>query len=155
MQLHDLLAPQCTAVCEQQINSKKRALEELSRLLSKNSTIDQTELFDALLARERLGSTSIGHGIAIPHARITGLQKPIVALLRLEKPIDFEATETVMLLCGLLVPEKATDEHLAILSYLAKLFNEPLTQKTLASCTNSTTLYKQALECAENGTNNR
>ena len=107
-----------------------------------------------LLTRERLGSTGIGHGIAIPHARIGGIDKPIGALLRLEQGIDFDAQDDqqVDLLCALLVPEEATDEHLKTLSHLAKLFNQSEVQSQLRQCDDGNSLYQASLKHAKNCT---
>ena len=126
MHINELFHPARIA-CRQSISSKKRSLEILSRLLA-DSTPDLTEgeVFDSLIGRERLGSTGLGKGVALPHGRINGLTKPLGALLTLEQGVDFDAIDKqpVDLLFALLVPEESTDEHLQILALLAKLFSQ-------------------------------
>lgn len=107
--------------------SKKRALEALSELLSEGlDTLPATQVFSKLIARERLGSTGLGHGVAIPHARVEDLQEARGALIHLSDPVDFEALDQqpVDLLFALLVPEHFTDEHLQILASLADMFSD-------------------------------
>ena len=107
------------------LTSKKRVLERLAALLTIEGKPPGTEqIYEKLLERERLGSTGMSHGIAIPHARIKGLRQPRGGFLRLDEPIDFDALDgqPVDLVFGLLVPEQATDEHLALLAELARLF---------------------------------
>lgn len=127
MQINELFHPARIA-CKQSCASKKRSLEILGRLLA-DSTPDLTEgeIFDSLIARERLGSTGLGKGVALPHGRIQGLTRPMGALLTLEDGIDFDALDKqpVDLLFALLVPEESTDEHLQILAALAGLFSQP------------------------------
>jgi len=107
--------------------SKKKALEHLAGLLTLEGRPPAAEqIYEKLLERERLGSTGMSHGIALPHARVKGLRNPRGALLRLSEPIDFDALDgqPVDLLFGLLVPEQATDEHLGLLAELARLFGD-------------------------------
>ncbi|MDN5937360.1 MAG: PTS sugar transporter subunit IIA, partial [Salinisphaera sp.] len=119
-------------VCEQQsqvaddISSKKRALESLSEQLAAAAPgVDADDVFTALVNREKLGSTGLGDGVAIPHGRLSGVQSCVGAMLRLVSPgVDFEAPDSkpVDLFFGLLVPEDSTDEHLEILRNLAEMF---------------------------------
>jgi PTS system nitrogen regulatory IIA component len=105
--------------------SKKKVLERLASLLTIEGRPPGSEqIYEKLLERERLGSTGMSHGIALPHARIKGLRHPRGAFLRLEEPIDFDTLDgqPVDLVFGLLVPEQATKEHLALLAELARLF---------------------------------
>ena len=107
--------------------SKKRALEYLSQLISKNEpSMDSGEIFNSLLAREKLGSTGVGKGVAIPHGRMKSCSKPIGALIKLNQAIDFDAIDNdpVDLLFALLVPEESTEEHLQILASIAEMFND-------------------------------
>ena len=113
--------------CRDPASSKKRALQELARLLSLSAPeLDENAVFDKLLERERLGSTGLGHGIALPHARIQGIEEACGAFLQLENPIDFDAIDNqpADLIFGLLVPESATEEHLRLLAQLATLFQD-------------------------------
>jgi nitrogen PTS system EIIA component len=150
MQLRDLLSADSTFVQETVLDSKKRVLQTLSQLLAKQANpLEESELFEHLLTRERLGSTGIGYGIAIPHARIAGISKPVGALLQLKHAVDFDSPDKqgVDILFGLLVPEDATDEHLKILAHLAKLFKEESVQNSLRQCQDARSLFQQALKC--------
>lgn len=114
--------------------SKKRALEEMGRLLSSAAPgLAPEEVFDKLLERERLGSTGLGHGIGLPHARMSGVDTAYGAFIQLATGIDYDAIdkEPVDLIFGLLVPEEATQEHLQLLANLALLFNNADFCKTL------------------------
>lgn len=106
-----------------EISSKKKALQEISRLFAESdNTLDQNLIFDALTDREKLGSTALEQGIAIPHCRINGCTQAQSAILTLRGGIDFDARDgqAVDLLWALIVPEQSTDEHLDILAQLAK-----------------------------------
>jgi PTS system nitrogen regulatory IIA component len=126
MQIPELLTAERIA-CQQECSSKKRSLELLGKLLA-DALPDFTdgEIFDSLIGRERLGSTGLGNGVALPHGRVQGLKEPIAALLVLSAGIDFDAIDSkpVDLLFALLVPEESTDEHLQILARLAEMFSD-------------------------------
>jgi len=126
MQIPELLTPARIA-CQQECSSKKRSLELLARLLA-DALPDFTdgEIFDSLIGRERLGSTGLGNGVALPHGRMQGLKEPIAALLVLHTGVDFDAIDSkpVDLLFALLVPQESTDEHLQILARLAEMFSD-------------------------------
>jgi PTS system nitrogen regulatory IIA component len=110
-----------------QIQSKKRLLEFIAELFAENNSQTQaTDIFERLIERERLGSTGLGKGIALPHARIDGLEQARAVFVRLENSIDFDAIDNqpVDLVIALLVPADATDAHLQILAGLARFFNE-------------------------------
>ncbi|MEJ2345126.1 MAG: PTS IIA-like nitrogen regulatory protein PtsN [Gammaproteobacteria bacterium] len=113
--------------------SKKRALEELSTLMAENTPdLTKEEIFESLIGRERLGSTGLGHGVAIPHGRVKGRDQAVGAFLQLAEAIDFDAVDgkPVDLLFALLVPDHFTDEHLEVLSQLAEMFaNEQLCER--------------------------
>jgi len=131
--------------CDNKAKSKKKALEALSSLLvSESSDTSEEEIFESLINRERLGSTGLGHGVALPHARLPGRQTAIGAFIKLQQPIDFDAIDnkpTDLLFC-LLVPDHFTDEHLEILAQLAKLFgNESFCDKLRASNTEEQILH--------------
>lgn len=106
--------------------SKKRAFEQAGLLFENHHGIARASVTDNLFARERLGSTGLGHGVAIPHGRIKGLKNPLAAVLRLQQPIGFDAPdeEPVTLLIVLLVPEAATQRHLEILSEIAEMLSD-------------------------------
>ena len=116
--------------------SKKRAFEEAGLLFENLHGLSRALITDSLFARERLGSTGLGHGVAIPHGRIKGLKAPMAALFQLAQPIGFDAPDEqpVNLLIFLLVPEAATQKHLEILSEIAELLSDaPLREKIKAS----------------------
>lgn len=109
-------------------HSKKAALETLASLIAgADPSLTQAEVFNSLISRERLGSTGLGQGVALPHGRLKNGDKTLGAFIRLESAIDFDAVDQkpVDLLFALLVPEESTDEHLQILSQLAELFSQP------------------------------
>ena len=109
------------------LNSKKRALEVLSELLADaQPNLTTEEIFACLIRRERLGTTGVGHGIAIPHGRLQGLEKPVGAMLSLRHGVDFLANDEqpVDLLFAMLVPEDANESHLEILAALAEMFTD-------------------------------
>lgn len=144
MHITSLFSPESVSCC-QETTSKKRALEQLSQLLTQNTTsITAEEIFDRLVGRERLGSTGLGHGVAIPHGRISGLQTPTAACIRLESGVDYDAPDrkTVDLMVALLVPEEATDEHLQLLAQLAEMFSDNDFTQKLRETRNSQELYQ-------------
>lgn len=106
--------------------SKKRAFEEVGLLFENLHGLNRALITDSLFARERLGSTGLGHGVAIPHGRIKGLKAPMAAVVQLAQPIGFDAPDEqpVSLLIFLLVPEAATQKHLEILSEIAELLSD-------------------------------
>ncbi|HEB54716.1 MAG TPA: PTS IIA-like nitrogen-regulatory protein PtsN [Gammaproteobacteria bacterium] len=143
MQLSDLLSED-RIVCDVNAHSKKRALEALSQLLAQNQIyVTAGDIFDSLLSRERLGSTGIGYGVAIPHGRVKNTPQASGAFIRLSDGIDFDAIDRqpVDLIFALLVPEESTDEHLAILSELAGLFNEQSFRDSLRQARNEHEIY--------------
>ncbi|HFE47773.1 MAG TPA: PTS sugar transporter subunit IIA [Chromatiaceae bacterium] len=126
--------------CASATGSKKRILEAAGHLLAHaNPELDEQDIFNKLLERERLGSTGFGHGVALPHARIAGIDQAYGCFLRLSEPVDFDAIDDapVDLVFALLAPEAATDEHLRILSTLASLFGDTHFRDALrnAECT--------------------
>lgn len=126
MQIAEILTPdriQCKVVCK----SKKDSLDILAKSIANgDASLTQTEVFNCLLARERLGSTGLGHGIAIPHGRLKRSNITIAAFLQLKNGINYDAVDQqpVDLMFALVVPEKSTDEHLQILSRLAEMFSD-------------------------------
>ncbi len=106
--------------------SKKRVLEQIAQLIARDlPDLDAQQIFESLIAREKLGSTGFGNGIAIPHCRLPGCSQPLSAVLRLDAPVDFDAIDgaPVDLLFVLLVPEAATDEHLELLRQIASMLD--------------------------------
>lgn len=115
--------------------SKKRAFEHAALLFENNEGIARTTVFDSLFSRERLGSTALGHGVAVPHGRIPNLAEPVAAFIRLSDGIPFDAPDdqNVQLMVVLLVPENATQEHLEILAALAKLLSDESVRQQLST----------------------
>ena len=144
MQISEILASD-SILYGQTLTSKKTTLEELSRLLANTDTsLGHIEIFDCLVAREKLGSTGLGHGIAIPHGRLKGGKKTIAAFIQLQHGIDFDAVDGVPvdLLFALLVPEDSTEEHLQTLSHLAEMFSNTDTLGELRSGSSANQIYE-------------
>jgi nitrogen PTS system EIIA component len=125
MQLSDLL-DLSRIECDGQATSKKRIFEQLSALIAADQNeISESDIYDCLLARERLGSTGFGHGIALPHGRVA-ISRAIGAFIHLNQAIGYDANDglPVDLIFGLLVPREATEEHLQLLGQLATMFSD-------------------------------
>lgn len=124
--------------------SKKRAFEEVGLLFENLHGLNRALVTDSLFARERLGSTGLGHGVAIPHGRIKGLKAPMAAVLQLAQPIGFDAPDElpVSLLIFLLVPEAATQKHLEILSEIAELLSDAALRAKLNNSATPTELHE-------------
>ncbi len=125
LELDAVITPERTVIGAP-ANSKKKVLELISQELhSARPELDADDLFSRLTDRERLGSTGFGNGVAIPHCRLGACQAPTGLLLRLAEPIDFDAMDQkrVDLICALIVPEEANQEHLQILSRIAERFS--------------------------------
>jgi nitrogen PTS system EIIA component len=145
MNLETLVSPESVVYCAD-VSSKKRALEILAELLATQTEAqDPLAVFQLLTEREKLGSTSLGHGVALPHARTSMCTNAIGAFIKLDKGIDFDSPDrqATDLLFALMVPEHYTDEHLKILAGLAGLFSDSKFCQNLRSSTASTELYKR------------
>lgn len=126
-----------------EVTSKKRAFEEAGLLFENNANLSRALVTDSLFARERLGSTGLGHGVAIPHGRIKGLKHPQAALFQLGQSIGFDAPDEqpVNLLIFLLVPEAATQKHLEILSEIAELLSDASLREKLKTMSDPSLLH--------------
>lgn len=127
MLISDLLNPE-RILCNVHSSSKKRLLEIISKELARNNDdLDQRHVFESLCARERLGSTGLGKGVAIPHGRIKGSRDVQASFIRLNKPLAFDSIdgEPVDLLFALAVPEDCSEDHLKLLAQVAELFSNP------------------------------
>jgi len=145
MNITDLLSAERVQCCND-IGSKKRLLEYVGELLASSSPrLSQTEIFDALINREKLGSTGLGQGVAIPHGRMEGLEQPVCAFVKLGTPIDFDAADNqpVDLVFTLLVPQDSTEEHLQVLSTIAEIFSNPGTCAAIRQCESSDCILEQ------------
>ena len=125
------------------VTSKKRAFEEAGLLFENLHGLSRSLVTDSLFSRERLGSTGLGHGVAIPHGRIKGLKSPMAAIMQLAAPIGFDAPDeqSVSLLIFLLVPEAATQKHLEILSEIAEMLSDAPLRDKLQSSENAELLH--------------
>ena len=129
--------------------SKKRVLEQIASLVARDlAGVDEQDIFESLIAREKLGSTGFGNGIAIPHCRLPGCSSPICAVLHLETPVDFDSIDgaPVDLLFVLLVPEEATDAHLELLRQIASMLNRSEVRDRLRQAQSSEQLYQLVVD---------
>lgn len=147
MQLEDILSPD-RCHCRIEGISKKRILNKISEIISENiDSLEASDVFEALMAREQLGTTGLGNGIAIPHCRLAPCQDIIGALVTLDKPIDFDSLDgkPVDILFVLLVPREENDEHVKTLAQLATLFNDEDFCYTVRHTLDSEDLYNIAI----------
>lgn len=137
------ILPVQQVLVEVDASSKKRAFEEAGLLFESLHGLSRALVTDSLFSRERLGSTGLGHGVAIPHGRIKGLKTPMAAVFRLTKPIIFDAPDAkpVELMIFLLVPEAATQKHLEILSEIAEFLSDGGFRDKLLNSTQATELH--------------
>ncbi len=144
MKLQDILSQDCT-FCAVPAASKKRILEQISAIAAtKISELNQQELLASLMQREKLGSTGIGNGIAIPHGRLDKSNQVIAVLMTTEKAIEFDAIDQrpVDIFIALFVPESLCKEHLSTLQSIAQLFSDKKIAKELRKCTNDQQLFQ-------------
>jgi PTS system nitrogen regulatory IIA component len=141
--LASILTP-AQVLAQVDVSSKKRAFEEAGLLFENLHGLSRALVTDSLFSRERLGSTGLGHGVAIPHGRIKGLKSPMAAVLQLSQSIGFDAHDElpVKLLIFLLVPEAATQKHLDILAEIAEMLGEVALREKLLASTDATELYQ-------------
>lgn len=123
--------------------SKKRAFEQAGLLFENNQGIARTAVFQSLIARERLGSTALGHHVAVPHGRIKGLKEPCMAFIRLADPVRFDPSDGRLanLLFFVLVPEAATQLHLDLLAEIARLVSNPTLRQALSTETDPAAIH--------------
>lgn len=143
MSLIAQLLPLSNVVADLDASSKKRVFEQAGLLFENNQGVARSLVFDSLFARERLGSTGLGQGIAIPHGRIKGLKEAAGAFIRLSAPVQFDAPDgrPVNLLFVLLVPEQANETHLQLLSELAQMFSDRAFREQLLAAPDATALH--------------
>jgi PTS system nitrogen regulatory IIA component len=142
MPLTDILTPQSVLASVKAV-SKKQLLQELSAFAAAHSDLSESDIYEALLQRERLGSTGIGHGIAIPHGKLPKLNRLIGIFARLEKPVDFDALDgqQVDLVFLLLAPEGAGADHLKALSRVARALRDPAIAQKLRKSHDASALF--------------
>ena len=121
------------------VSSKKRLFEQVGLLIENKADMARSDVFECLFAREKLGSTALGQGVAIPHGRYAGLKQPVGAFIRTQEPIGFDAPDTkpVNLIFALLVPEGANSVHLEVLSHLASRFSSKAVREQLLQAKNA------------------
>ena len=144
MQIKDFISEK-GIVFSPSVSSKKAALEILSDTLAyQESNLSKNKVLDALLAREKLGSTGLGEGIAIPHCRLQDLENINVTMLKLEEGVEYEASDDkpVFFLFCLVVPEDANEEHLELLASLAELLDNEQLRNSIQKCSNARELYQ-------------
>ncbi|PIE83513.1 MAG: PTS sugar transporter subunit IIA [Candidatus Contendobacter odensis] len=157
MDISDLISCE-RIVCDSQVASKKRVIELMSELLATGQDdLASRPIFDSLIGRERLGSTGLGFGVALPHGRFSQNQHAIGAFVKLEQGIDFDAIDQqpVDLVFGLLVPDHYTDEHLKILAYLAEMFSDQNFCQQLRATHSDQQLFEQIRDWKPTAINSR
>ncbi len=147
VEISDLVTPDRVEVhCG--VGSRKRLLERLTELLTEGrDDVTARIVFQTLVDRERLGSTGIGHGVALPHGRVAGLEQPVGAVAVLDEPLDYDALdgEPIRLAFGLLVPAEATEQHLRILARLARLFSDSSLRRELLATASNDQCYQRLI----------
>ncbi|NLY28982.1 MAG: PTS transporter subunit EIIA [Alcaligenaceae bacterium] len=143
MNLTPRILPVQNIVLDMVVTSKKRAFEQAGLLFENHHGIARTLVFQSLIARERLGSTALGHHVAVPHGRIKDLKEPRAAFIRLADPVRFDASDGRManLLFILLVPEAATQVHLDLLAEIARLMSDPAVRQALSTETSPAVIH--------------
>ncbi|MBB3047115.1 PTS system nitrogen regulatory IIA component [Litorivivens lipolytica] len=135
--------------CGAASTSKKRLLEDLSQFISEDvPALNAQEIYTHLLNRERLGSTGIGFGVAIPHCRVSNCSSIVGALITLNEPVNFESVDDqpVDILFALVAPEEGHDEHLKALSSIAERLNNPEFRERLRSASDADQLFRNAID---------
>jgi len=150
IQFSDLLSSN-RVLCNCDLKSKKRTLQTIAEILAQsldNDEVSEMGILDALISREKLGSTGLGHGVALPHGRIKNLEAPIAAIITLEEGVDFGASDDqlVDLVMGLIVPENCEQAHLSILANLAQIFNQSALRDAMRQTKNPEQLLSVFLE---------
>ncbi|MEC4725616.1 PTS IIA-like nitrogen regulatory protein PtsN [Shewanella sp. D64] len=143
MELSTILQPECTTCATP--GSKKKVLELISDLAAvQYPNLSSQEIFESLLAREKMGSTGIGNGIAIPHGRLANISQPVAVLIKCEEPIAFDSIDKqpVDILFALLVPADQCEQHLSTLSAMAEKLNDKLILKQLRKTQDESELYQ-------------
>jgi PTS system nitrogen regulatory IIA component len=152
MNLLSRLLPPANVLVDLEATSKKRVFEQAALLFENNHGIERGRVFDSLFARERLGSTGLGQGVAVPHGRIKGMREAVGAFIRVADPIPFDAPDgkPVSILIFLLVPEQATQQHLEILSELAQMLSDRQFREQLGSAGAACDIHRQLVNWEPN-----
>lgn len=138
-----ILTSDCVLL-DSESTSKKRVFERVGILFENTQNIARSQVFDSLFAREKLGSTGLGQGVAIPHGRVKGLRDAVAAFVKMETPIPFDAPDglPVNFIFVLLVPERATDLHLQILGELAQMFSDQAFRDQLEKANEASAIHR-------------
>lgn len=157
MNLITKLLPAQNVLLDLDVGSKKRVFEHAGLLFENNHNIARSQVFDSLFAREKLGSTGLGQGIAIPHGRLKHLREAVGAMIRMREPVPFDAPDglPVSLIFVLLVPERATDVHLQILSELAQMFSDKAFRGQLLGAPSAEAMHRLIAEWQPHAANQR
>ncbi|MEM7225898.1 MAG: PTS IIA-like nitrogen regulatory protein PtsN [Pseudomonadota bacterium] len=149
MEIVDLISPE-GVIAKLRASSKKQALQELAKRAAEVTDQPERAIFEVLIERERLGTTGVGNGIAIPHGKLAGLGRLHGLFARLEKPIDFDAIDEqpVDLICLLLAPETAGADHLKALARVSRLLRDPSVCEKLRGSDNADAIYALLAESA-------
>lgn len=144
MSLISKILPASNVVLDTESASKKRIFERAGILFENQLQIARSQVYDSLFAREKLGSTGLGHGVAIPHGRVKGLRDAVGAFFKTSNPIAFDAPDgqPVTLVFVLLVPERATDMHLQLLGELAQMFGDKSFREKLQALEDPVALHQ-------------
>jgi PTS system nitrogen regulatory IIA component len=142
-----ILTPECVLL-DSESASKKRVFERVGLLFENTQQIARSQVFDSLFAREKLGSTGLGQGVAIPHGRVKGLRDAAAAFVKMQNPIPFDAPDglPVSFIFVLLVPERATDMHLQLLGELAQMFSDKSFRDKLQATDDPAVIHKMFTE---------
>jgi len=148
MNLVSRLLPPNHVLLALDVSSKKRLFEQIGLLFENTRQIPRARVFDSLFDREKLGSTGLGYGVAIPHGRIRQLKEPACAFVRTASPIPFESPDgaPVSLVFAMLVPEHATEAHLELLSELAQMFSDAALREALARAPDAASAHRAIVE---------
>jgi nitrogen PTS system EIIA component len=144
MSLVSKLLPETNVIADLDVSSKKRVFEHVGLVFENNQNVARRQVFDSLFAREKLGSTGLGQGVAIPHGRIRDLKEAVGAFVRMRQAIPFDSPDqqNVSLVFVVLVPDRATDLHLQILSELAQMFSDKSFREQLLAASDAQALHR-------------
>ena len=144
MNLISKVMPPENVILDTDSTSKKRIFERIGILFENTQRVARSQVFDSLFAREKLGSTGLGHGVAIPHGRIKGLRDAVATFVKTQTAIPFDAPDgqPVNLIFVLLVPERATDLHLQLLGELAQMFSDKTFREKLQSSNDAAVIHQ-------------
>jgi PTS system nitrogen regulatory IIA component len=131
-------------VLDMEVTSKKRLFEQIGILFENQDQVSRSQVYDALFNREKLGSTGLGFGFALPHGRLKGLRETLCAFIRIKGDIPFESPDgqNVKMVFTLMVPEHATEQHLKLLSEIAEMFSDEELRQELLNCTSESRAWQ-------------